>query len=53
MKVELTKQQIKDLLFIVDNSSFKGVNAEKVVLLKKALLNGKPDKTDSTPGVSG
>ena len=44
MKVELTKEQIQDLLFIIDNSTFKGANAEKIVELKKRLREANDTK---------
>ena len=48
MRIELSEQQIKDLLFIIDNSTFKGATAEKVVKLKEALnakglVKGEPE----------
>ena len=43
-KVELSGQQIQDLIFIIDNSTFKGANAEKVIELKRSLQNAETER---------
>lgn len=40
VKIELTKEQIEQLLNMVKNASFRGDGAEKVMMLIKALEGG-------------
>jgi len=39
-KVELTKEQIENLISMIENATFKGSNAKKILDLLEALKKG-------------
>ncbi len=38
-KYELTEEQVKTLLQVIDDTAFQGKFAQRVIMLKSALLN--------------
>ena len=47
--VVLTKQDIDNLVNIINGTQFKGESAETIVILKQKLANAEPIKSEDPP----